>query len=42
MVFDMTRQELGLVVFIFALVYVAGLLPKIANRLIAALGKDGG
>ncbi len=39
MVLDMTRGELGLVVFIFALVYVAGLLPKIADRLTAAFGK---
>lgn len=39
MVLDMTRGELGLVLFIFALVYAAGLLPKIANRLAAAFGK---
>ena len=35
----MTRAELGLVIFIFALVYSAGLLPKLANRLVALLDK---
>ncbi len=33
----MTRAEVGLVVFIFALVYAAGLLPKIADRVVALL-----
>jgi hypothetical protein len=36
--FDMTRAEVGLVVFIFVLVYSAGLLPKLVDRLIALLG----
>jgi hypothetical protein len=37
---SMTRGEIGLVVFIFALVYSAGLLPRIARRIAAAFGKD--
>lgn len=37
MLFGMTHGEIGLVVFIFALVYVAGLLPK-AARLLARGG----
>lgn len=37
----MTRAELGLVLFIFALVYSAGLLPRLANRLILLLDKRG-
>jgi hypothetical protein len=41
MLFGMTRGEIGLVVFIFALVYAAGFLPKVASRLAAALGKEG-
>jgi hypothetical protein len=34
----LTRGEIALVAFIFALVYIAGLLPKIAARL--ARGTD--
>ena len=33
MLFGLTRGEIGLVTFIFGLIYVAGLLPKIALRL---------
>ena len=29
----MTRSEIGMVVFIFVLVYVVGLLPRVAERL---------
>jgi hypothetical protein len=36
----MTRGELGLVIFIFALVYTAGLLPKIARKVASVFGKD--
>jgi hypothetical protein len=36
----MTRGEIGLVLFIFALVYSAGWLPKIARRVAAALGHE--
>jgi hypothetical protein len=41
MLLGMTRGELGLVVFIFALVYSAQFLPKLASRLAAALDKGG-
>jgi hypothetical protein len=37
----MTRGEIGLVVFIFALVYTAGLLPRIARGVTAAFGRRG-
>jgi hypothetical protein len=33
MIFGMTRGEVGLVVFIFVLVYGAGFLPQAAARL---------
>ncbi len=33
----MTRAEVGLVVFIFVLVYAAGLLPKIVDRVVSVL-----
>ncbi|HVH42237.1 MAG TPA: hypothetical protein VM925_07825 [Labilithrix sp.] len=39
MIFGLTRGELLLVVFIFGLIYVAGLLPKIAARLGGGHGK---
>jgi hypothetical protein len=39
-IFGLTRGEILLVAFIFGLIYVAGLLPKIAARL--AGGKDEG
>jgi hypothetical protein len=35
MIFGMTMGEIGLTVFIFALVYCAGLLPRLADRLAA-------
>jgi hypothetical protein len=31
--FGLTRGEIMLIVFVFALVYVSGLLPKIVKRL---------
>jgi hypothetical protein len=37
--FGLTRGEIALIAFIFALVYSAGLLPKLAARL-AGGGKD--
>lgn len=33
MLFGLTRGEIGLIVFIFGLIYAAGLLPKVAARL---------
>ena len=39
MLFGMTRGEMGLVVFIFALVYGAGHLQRLAERLEDALGR---
>lgn len=32
MVFDLTRGEIVFVAFVFALIYLAGFLPKIAAR----------
>lgn len=44
MLFGLTRGEIGLIVFIFGLIYAAGLLPKLAARLSgkpeAASGED--
>jgi hypothetical protein len=41
--FGMTRGEIGLVIFIFALVYSAGLLPWVIDRLTSVLaGKPQG
>jgi hypothetical protein len=37
MLFGMTRGEIGLVAFIFALVYGAGLLPWVIDKLSALL-----
>lgn len=37
MIFGMTHGEIGLTVFIFVLVYAAGLLPRLADRLAALL-----
>ena len=37
MLFGMTRGELGLVLFIFALVYGAGLLPWVIDKLTTLL-----
>ena len=37
----MTRGEVGLVVFIFALVYGAGLLPRLVTRLGDLLAERG-
>jgi hypothetical protein len=42
MILGMTRGELGLTVFIFALVYSAGWLPKVASGLARMLGQDKG
>jgi hypothetical protein len=39
--FDMTRAEVGLVVFIFVLIYAAGLLPRFINFLAALTGAGG-
>ncbi len=39
--FGLTRGEIILVTFIFALVYGAGLLPKLAARLSGSAGKEG-
>lgn len=39
--FDLTRGEIILVAFIFALVYLSGLLPKIAARFSGASGASG-
>lgn len=33
MLFGLTRGEIGLTVFIFGLIYLSGLLPKVAARL---------
>ena len=35
MIFGMTPGEIGLTIFIFVLVYCAGLLPRLADRLAA-------
>jgi hypothetical protein len=35
MIFGMTLGEIGLTLFIFVLVYSAGLLPRLADRLAA-------
>jgi hypothetical protein len=40
MLFGMTRGEIGLVLFIFALVYSAGLLPWVVDRLTSILGSS--
>jgi Sec-independent protein translocase protein TatA len=40
--FGLTRGELILIAFIFALVYGAGFLPKLAARLSRASGKTRG
>jgi hypothetical protein len=37
MLFGMTRGEIGLVLFIFALVYSAGLLPWVIDKLTSVL-----
>jgi len=42
MLLGRTRGEIGLVVFIFALIYGAQFLPRLANRITAMLGKDEG
>jgi len=42
MLFGMTRGEIGLVLFIFALVLGAGLLPKLGERAGAWLAKRRG
>ena len=39
MLFGMTRGEIGLVVFIFALVFGAGFVPRAGDRLGAWLAK---
>jgi len=39
MVLGMTHGELGLVIFIFALVYSAQIVPKIGARVGASLGR---
>ena len=39
MVFGMTHGELGLVLFIFALVYSAQVVPKVGARVGAWLGR---
>ena len=39
MTFGLTRGEIILIAFIFALVYGAGLLPKLAARLSGKQGK---
>ena len=36
----MTLGEIGLTVFIFVLVYSAGLLPRLANKLASLVGRD--
>lgn len=41
MLFGLTRGEILLVVFIFVIVYSAGLLPKIAARLTRGASKPG-
>ncbi|HWL84709.1 MAG TPA: hypothetical protein VNO21_02845 [Polyangiaceae bacterium] len=38
----MTRGEIALVLFIFALVYGAGLLPRLVSRLGERLERNGG
>jgi Sec-independent protein translocase protein TatA len=39
MIFGMTRGEIGLVLFIFALIYGAGLLPRVGEKLGAWLAR---
>jgi hypothetical protein len=39
-ILGLNRGDLLLVVFIFGLIYVAGLLPRIAARIAGADGKD--
>lgn len=39
MLFGMTRGEIGLAAFIFALIYLAGLLPRLGEQIGARLGR---
>lgn len=41
MILGLTRGEFLLVAFIFGLIYVAGLLPRIAARLTSATNDEG-
>jgi hypothetical protein len=41
MIFGMTRGEIGLVVFLFALIYAGVIVPKVGARLGAYLGSRG-